>query len=195
MKKCRSDFSWENCFCCTFCAIFGRLLRFLCHFRLFRQKTHGCFDPSASSVTTKKLQHVLLRMLRKFGRNRITPHWDRGELPVDFSTLKTRTSSISAGSGSFSVLIPCWRFVGHIELVMISCVQFTPHHPLDRKWTFCALSYRKSPISTLSSPCTSNYQDIKIEVPPKVNAVTTCCPVIGSAMTGNGVKSPFFVAF
>ena len=92
MKKSRSEFSWENCFCCTFCAIFDRLLRFLCHFWLFRQKTHRCFDPSASSIKTKKLQHVPLRMLRKFGCHRITPHWDRGELPVEFRTLKTRTS-------------------------------------------------------------------------------------------------------
>ena len=73
MKKCRSDGCWKNCLCCTFCAFFVALLRFLCHFPLWRQKSHICFVPSVSSVEHEKLQHLWLRMLWKFGCPRLTP--------------------------------------------------------------------------------------------------------------------------
>ena len=87
--------------------------------------------------------------------------------------------------------------------VLLGILRYTWYHvfssPPITPWTgnelFCALSYRKSPIKPLSSPCTSNYQNIKIEVPPEVNSMTTCCPVLGSAITGNGVKTPLFGCF
>ena len=84
MKKCRSDGCWKNCLCCTFCAIFVALLRFLCHFSLWRQKSHRCFVPSVSSVEHEKLQHLQLRTMKKIGCPQLTPHRDRGVLPVIF---------------------------------------------------------------------------------------------------------------